>query len=154
MKLDTAIADRQTIAEGLSRLLADTYTLYLKTQNFHWNVTGPHFHSLHLLFELQYQELVTAIDFIAERIRALGVVAPGSYAQFSRLTSIKEETLQPQAMDMVRQLLADHETIIRLIRSLCDAFAAAKDEATHNLLTARIEAHEKAAWMLRTTGAQ
>ncbi len=140
---------RLQIAEGLSRLLADSYTLYLKTHNYHWNVTGPMFDSLHLLFERQYTELATAVDVIAERIRALGVKAPGSYAEFGKLTQIKEDASLPRAKDMIKHLLADQETIARSARSLFPAVDEAQDEPTADLLTQRMQIHEKNAWMLR-----
>lgn len=143
-------ADRKEIAEGLSRLLADSYTLYLKTHNFHWNVTGPMFNSLHTMFEGQYTELATAVDEIAERIRALGEPAPGSYAQFSELTVIAEETGSPAAEDMIRQLVEGQEAIARTARSVFPAVEKAGDEPTADLLTQRIQLHEKNAWMLRS----
>jgi len=154
-KLNTGIAaeDRKAIAEGLSRLLADSYTLYLKTHNYHWNVTGPQFPTLHALFESQYQELATAVDGIAERIRALGHPAPGSYKAFAALTSIEEANGARGAEDMVRDLLADHETVARTARSVFPAAEAGEDEATADLLTQRLLVHEKAAWMLRSTAA-
>lgn len=142
--------DRLAIADGLSRLLADTYTLYLKTHNFHWNVTGPMFNTLHLMFETQYTELATAVDEIAERIRALGVAAPGSYAQFSDRTSIEEETGVPPAEDMIAQLVKDQETVARTARSVFPVADAAGDEPTADLLTQRMQIHEKTAWMLRS----
>lgn len=152
MKIDIGISEesRTEIVTGLSALLADTYTLYLKTQNFHWNVTGPMFHSLHIIFEGQYTELAEAVDTIAERIRALGSPAPGSYAAFSQLTSIKEAVGQPAAKEMVEQLVLGQEAVIRLARSLYPAVGKVNDEATLDLLTTRIEVHEKAAWMLRS----
>ncbi len=152
MKIDIGIPEesRKEIVEGLSKLLADTYTLYLKTQNFHWNVTGPMFHSLHTMFEEHYTELAAAVDTIAERIRALGSPAPGSYVAFSELMSIKEEVGQPGAKEMVEQLVLGQEAVIRLARSLYPAVEEASDEATLDLLTVRIEVHEKAAWMLRS----
>lgn len=143
--------DRKAIAAGLSRLLADTYTLYLKTHNFHWNVTGPMFNSLHAMFELQYTELATAVDEIAERIRALGETAPGSYKQFAALTSIQEETDVPAAEEMIAQLMKDHETVARTARSVFPAADAANDEPTADILTQRMQVHEKTAWMLRAT---
>ena len=143
--------DRKAIAAGLSRLLADTYTLYLKTHNFHWNVTGPMFNSLHAMFELQYTELATAVDEIAERIRALGETAPGSYKQFAALTSIQEETDVPAAEEMVAQLMKDHETVARTARGVFPAADAANDEPTADILTQRMQVHEKTAWMLRAT---
>lgn len=141
--------DRQAIADGLSRLLADTYTLYLKTHNFHWNVTGPMFNTLHLMFETQYTELATAVDEIAERIRALGVAAPGSYAQFAERTGIAEETGVPAAQDMIAQLVKDQETVVRTAREVFPLADAAGDEPTADLLTQRMQIHEKTAWMLR-----
>jgi starvation-inducible DNA-binding protein len=143
-------ADRQQIAKGLSRLLADTYTLYLKTHNFHWNVTGPMFQTLHLMFETQYNELALAVDIIAERIRSLGVVAPGTYKQFVELSSIKEEDGVPKAQEMIFLLVQGQETVVRTARSLYDVAENAKDEATADLLTQRIQLHEKTAWMLRS----
>ena len=142
--------DREAIAAGLSRLLADTYTLYLKTHNFHWNVTGPMFNTLHLMFEQQYTELAAAVDEIAERIRALGVIAPGSYAQFAELTSIREETGSPSAEEMIAQLVKDQETVVRTARSVFPAAEAASDEPSADLLTQRMQIHEKTAWMLRS----
>jgi starvation-inducible DNA-binding protein len=142
--------DREAIAAGLSRLLADTYTLYLKTHNFHWNVTGPMFNTLHLMFEQQYTELALAVDAIAERIRALGMAAPGSYTQFARLTSIQEETGTPEAADMVRQLVADQETVARTAREVFPLVDQADDQPTADLLTQRMQTHEKTAWMLRS----
>jgi len=142
--------DRLAIADGLSRLLADTYTLYLKTHNFHWNVTGPLFNTLHLMFETQYTELATAVDEIAERIRALGVAAPGSYAQFAERTSVEEETGTPAAEDMIAQLVKDQETVARTARSVFPLADEAGDEPTADLLTQRMQIHEKTAWMLRS----
>ncbi|MCY4396621.1 MAG: DNA starvation/stationary phase protection protein [Rhodospirillaceae bacterium] len=152
MKIDIGIDDeaRKEIAGGLSRLLADTYTLYLKTHNFHWNVTGPMFNTLHLMFEQQYTELATAVDEIAERIRALGEAAPGSYSQYAALSSIGEETGVPSAEDMIRQLVADQEAVVRTARSVFPAAEAASDEPTADLLTQRMQVHEKTAWMLRS----
>jgi starvation-inducible DNA-binding protein len=152
MPIDIGISDelRQEIGEGLSRLLADTYTLYLKTHNFHWNVTGPLFNTLHLMFETQYTELALAVDLIAERIRALGLPAPGSYAQFAQLTSIREETGVPAAEDMIRQLVRDQEAVVRTARSIFPAVEKAGDEPTADLLTQRMQVHEKTAWMLRS----
>lgn len=141
---------RKTISEGLSHLLADTYTLYLKTHNFHWNVTGPLFQTLHTMFEEQYYELAEAVDLIAERIRALGFPAPGSYQQFEQLTSIKEETGVPNANAMIRQLMEGHEAVVRTARSRFPKVDEADDEATADLLTTRMETHEKTAWMLRS----
>ncbi len=141
---------RQHIGQGLSHLLADSYTLYLKTHNFHWNVTGPHFKSLHELFEAHYTELATAVDDIAERIRALGQPAPGSYAQFAKLTSIPEETGTPKWADMVKQLISAHEMVICTARDLIETVESAGDEVTLGLLGDRLSVHEKTAWMLRS----
>jgi starvation-inducible DNA-binding protein len=141
---------RKAIADGLSRLLADEYTLYLKTHNFHWNVKGPMFNTLHLMFEGQYTEAALAVDLVAERIRALGFPAPGSYSQYAQLSSVKEETGVPEATDMIQQLVADHETVTRTARSLFPLADAASDEPTADLLTQRMQLHEKTAWMLRS----
>lgn len=142
--------DRNSIVDGLSRLLADTYTLYLKTHNFHWNVTGPMFQTLHLMFETQYTELAMAVDLIAERIRALGSPAPGTYAEFARLSSIKEPDGVPSAQEMIRQLVQDQEAVVRTARSIFPAVGQAGDEPTADLLTQRMQVHEKTAWMLRS----
>ena len=142
--------DRKAIAEGLSRLLADTYTLYLKTHNFHWNVTGPMFQTLHLMFETQYNELALAVDLIAERIRALGYPAPGTYAAYSKLSSIKEEKGVPKAQDMIRLLVEGQEAVVRTARSIFPTVEKANDEPTADLLTQRMQIHEKTAWMLRS----
>ena len=152
MQIDIGISEelRQEIGTGLSRLLADTYTLYLKTHNFHWNVTGPLFNTLHLMFETQYTELALAVDQIAERIRALDLPAPGSYAQFAQLTSIREETSVPVAEEMIRQLVKDQEAVVRTARSIFAAVEKASDEPTADLLTQRMQVHEKTAWMLRS----
>lgn len=141
----------ETVVTGLNKLLADTYTLYLKTHNFHWNVTGPHFSSLHLMFEGQYTELALAVDAIAERIRTLGFPAPGSYATFAKLTTIREETRVPVANDMVAALAADQETIARSIQTLWPAVDDAGDQGTLDLLTQRLSIHEKTAWMLKSS---
>ncbi|MBM3596895.1 MAG: DNA starvation/stationary phase protection protein [Alphaproteobacteria bacterium] len=141
--------DRKKIADGLSRLLADSYTLYLKTHSYHWNVTGPMFNTLHLMFMEQYNELALAVDLVAERIRALGHPAPGSYAQYGKLTSIKESTSVPGATDMLRELVKGHETVARTARDVFPAAEKAGDEATCDLLTQRLQLHEKTAWMLR-----
>lgn len=143
-------ADRQKIAEGLSRLLADSYTLYLKTHNYHWNVTGPLFNTLHLMFETQYTELATAVDEIAERIRALGHPAPGSYKAFAKLTSIEEEEGAPSAEEMIRQLVLGQESVVRTARAVFPLAEKASDEPTADLLTQRMQVHEKNAWMLRS----
>jgi starvation-inducible DNA-binding protein len=142
--------DRRKIAEGLSRLLADSYTLYLKTHNYHWNVKGPLFNTLHQMFEVQYTELALAVDEIAERIRALGEPAPGSYKAYAQLTSIEEEDSVPEAEQMIRQLLKGQETVARTARSVINAAEAANDEPTADLLTQRMQVHEKNAWMLRS----
>jgi starvation-inducible DNA-binding protein len=142
--------DRREIAEGLSRLLADTYTLYLKTHNFHWNVTGPMFQTLHLMFETQYNELALAVDLVAERIRALGFPAPGTYTEFSRLSSIKEDEGTPGAQEMIRSLVRGQESVVRTARSIFPVVERANDEPTADLLTQRMQVHEKTAWMLRS----
>lgn len=143
-------ADRKKIAGGLSRLLADSYTLYLKTHNYHWNVKGPMFQTLHTMFETHYTELATAVDLIAERIRALGEKAPGSYMEFSELTSIKEESSWPGAEEMIKNLVESHEAVVRTARTVFPLVDEAKDEATADLLTQRMQIHEKTAWMLRS----
>ncbi|GAA4494886.1 Dps family protein [Pseudaeromonas paramecii] len=143
-------SDRLAIAEGLSRLLADTYTLYLKTHYYHWNVTGPMFNSLHLMFETQYNELALAVDMIAERIRSLGAKAPGTYQAFARLTVIPEDSEAPKAEQMIANLVAGQEAVVRTARSLFELVDGAQDEATADLLTQRIQLHEKTAWMLRS----
>ncbi len=150
MDIGISEQDRARIAEGLSRLLADSYTLYLKTHFFHWNVTGPMFQTLHLMFETQYNELALAVDQVAERIRALGHVAPGSYGDYARLTSISESQGVPKAQDMIRELVQAHETVCRTARSLFPLAKAAADEPTADLLTQRLQVHEKTAWMLRS----
>lgn len=152
MPIDIGISEehRAAIAEGLSRLLADTYTLYLKTHNYHWNVTGPMFNTLHLMFETQYNELALAVDLIAERIRALGHPAPGSYKAYARLTSIPEEDDQPNAEEMIRRLVAGQETVVRTARSVFPVAEQAGDQPTMDLLTERMQIHEKNAWMLRS----
>ncbi len=142
--------DRQEITKGLSKLLADSYTLYLKTHNYHWNVTGPQFNTLHQMFEGQYTELALAVDEIAERIRALGEPAPGSYKAFSALTSIEEEDGVPGAEEMVRELVKGQEAVARTARGAFAAADKASDEPTADLLTQRMQVHEKNAWMLRS----
>lgn len=142
--------DRLAIAEGLSHLLADTYTLYLKTHKFHWNVTGPMFQTLHLMFETQYTELALAVDLIAERIRALDVLAPGSYSEFAQLSSIEEESGTPNAQEMIQKLVEGQESVVRTARSLYPVVNTASDEPTADLLTQRLLVHEKNAWMLRS----
>jgi starvation-inducible DNA-binding protein len=141
---------RAQIAEGLSHLVADSYTLYLKTHNFHWNVTGSMFQTLHLLFETQYNELALAVDEIAERIRALGFPAPGSYKQFAQLTCITEETGVPNALAMIKQLIEGQEAVVRTARQMFALVEQANDQPTADLLTRRMELHEKNAWMLRS----
>ncbi len=153
MKINIGIKenDRKKIADGLSHLLADSYTLYLKTHNYHWNVTGPMFQTLHLMFEAQYTELALAVDLIAERIRALGFPAPGSYHEFAKLTSIKEEgDGVPNANEMIRRLVEGQEAVTRTARSLFPIVDKASDEPTADLLTQRMQIHEKNAWMLRS----
>ena len=150
--MDTGIAarDRTAIAAGLSRLLADNHTLYLKTHNFHWNVTGPMFNTLHLMFETQYNELWLANDLIAERIRSLGMPAPGTHAEYAKLASIQETPGQPRAEKMVRLLVEGNEAVARTARSIFPAAERANDEPTADLLTQRMQIHEKNAWMLRS----
>ena len=152
MQIDTGMTetDRKEIAEGLSKLLADSYTLYLKTHNFHWNVTGPMFQTLHLMFEGQYNELALAVDLVAERIRALGFPAPGTYVDFSRLSSIPEEQGVPPAQDMIRKLVKGHEAVVKTARSIFPSVEKASDQPTADLLTQRMQVHEKTAWMLRS----
>jgi starvation-inducible DNA-binding protein len=151
-RIDIGISenDRRKIAEGLGRLLADTYTLYLKTHNFHWNVTGPMFQTLHLMFEEQYNELAIAVDLIAERIRALGFPAPGSYREFMDATSIGDARSGLSATDMVRDLVEGQEAVVRTARSILPVVDKADDQPTIDLLTQRLQVHEKAAWMLRS----
>ena len=150
--MDTGISkkDRKEIAEGLSRLLADSYTLYLKTHNFHWNVTGPMFNTLHVMFMGQYTELWNALDLIAERIRALDFPAPGTYREFAKLTVIKESEGMPNATEMIRQLLAGQEAVVKTARSIFPVVNKAGDKASADLLTQRMQIHEKTAWMLRS----
>ena len=152
MDINTGIATehRTIIAEGLSRLLADSYTLYLKTHNFHWNVTGPMFQTLHTMFEQEYSELALAVDEVAERIRALGHPAPGSYAAFAKLSSIDEAEGVPAAHEMIAQLVAGHEAVAATARSVFPAAEKGNDEVTADLLTQRMQVHEKTAWMLRS----
>lgn len=142
--------DREKIAAGLSKVLADSYMVYLKTHNYHWNVTGQLFHSLHEQFEQQYTELAEAVDVIAERIRALGYRAPGSFREFSEITSIEEDNEHPDALEMVRKLAVDNETILRTAREALPACEAASDEASIDMLTHRLDVHSKTAWMLRS----
>lgn len=151
-RIDIGIStsDREKIAKGLSALLADSYTLYLMTHNFHWNVTGPMFNTLHVMFMEQYTEQWNALDTIAERIRALGIAAPGTYKEFVKLASIKEVEGTPKALDMVRHLVAAQEATARTARKLFPLVDAANDQPTADLLTQRLEVHEKTAWMLRS----
>jgi starvation-inducible DNA-binding protein len=152
MKIDVGIdaKDRERLAGELGKLLADSYTLYLESHNFHWNVTGPMFQTLHLMFEGHYTELATAVDLIAERIRALGHPAPGTYAAFTRLSSISEVDGVPPAEEMIRILVDGHEAVIRTARSTAKLAEAAGDQATADLATQRLQVHEKTAWMLRS----
>ena len=151
INIGIADKDRAAIAKGLSKLLADTYTLYLTTHNFHWNVTGPMFNSLHAMFMAQYTELWTAVDPLAERIRALGHPAPGSYAQFSKLSSVPDAPASPpKAMEMVRILVEGHEAVARTARAIFPLVDKAGDEPTADLLTQRLTVHEQTAWMLRS----
>ncbi len=152
MAIDIGIndKDRAKITDALSRMLADSYILYLKTHNFHWNVTGPMFQTLHLMFMGQYTELWNALDLIAERIRALGYPAPGSYKRYVELATIKEEEGVPSAHDMIRQLVAGQEAVARTARAAFKVADAADDQPTADLLTQRMEIHEKNAWMLRS----
>ena len=152
-KIDIGIneKDRKAIAQGLSKLLADTYTLYLTTHNFHWNVTGPMFNTLHTMFMMQYTELWNAVDPIAERIRSLGFAAPGSYAQFTKLSSLSDVPENPpKALEMVRVLVKGHEAVARTARATFALAANADDQPTADLLTQRLDVHEKTAWMLRS----
>lgn len=153
MSLNIGIKDnkKQETAEQLGRLLAETYTLYLKTHKYHWNVTGPMFQTLHLMFEEHYNALALAVDEIAERIRVMGVKTPGSYSEFSKLSTVKEDpTMDTQAEDMIKNLLNDHETITRTAKDILPSLDDANDEGTNSLLGARIEYHEKTAWMLKS----
>jgi len=145
-----SVKDRKQLADGLSRLLADTYTLYLKTHNFHWNVTGPMFQTLHLMFETHYNELALAVDLIAERIRALGHVAPASYRAYAKLSTIREEEGVPAATAMIRSLMKGHEAVAKTARAVFPVADAANDQPTADLLTQRLQIHEKTAWMLRS----
>ncbi len=151
MNIDIGISDtqRKTIADGLSKVLADSYSLYIKTHNYHWNVTGPQFNALHTMFEEQYTELAQAIDEIAERIRALGHLAPGSYGEFAKLTSIQDGDSSHDADTMVRDLVEDQETVVRICREVFPVVEAAEDQPSADLLTIRMQVHEKTAWMLR-----
>lgn len=151
-KIDIGIAEpeRKKIADGLSKLLADTYTLYLKTQNFHWNVTGPMFQPLHSMFEGQYINLAEAVDLIAERIRALGFLAPATYKEFSKLTSIEEQTGDISADNMIKALILGQEAVDKTARALLPVVDKVNDQVTIDLLTQRMQYHEKTAWMLRS----
>jgi len=142
--------DRQRLADGLAKLLADSYTLYLKTHNFHWNVKGPMFQTLHLMFEQHYTELAMAVDLVAERIRALGHPAPGTYSAYAKLSSIPETDGVPQALDMVKLLVEAHEAVIRTARNVVSLAEETRDQATADLGTQRLQLHEKTAWMLRS----
>lgn len=152
MMLETGIPEdsRKKISRGLAELLSDSYMLYVKTHNFHWNVTGPQFQTLHTMFEEQYTELAEAIDELAERIRALGEFAPGSFTEFSNLAEVKECSEVPSANEMIKNLVDSHETLIRRARTVIPIADEAHDEATADLVTARIQTHEKTAWMLRS----
>jgi starvation-inducible DNA-binding protein len=150
INIGIAEKDRRKIADGLSHMLADSYTLYLKTHNFHWNVTGPMFQTLHLMFMTQYTEIWNAVDLIAERIRALGYPAPGSYKEFAALTSIKDSSGNVTAKDMIRQLVEGQEAVVRTARGALPVAEKAGDQPTVDLLSARMEVHEKNAWMLRS----
>lgn len=152
MKINIGISaeDREKIVEGLSHLLADSYTLYLMTHNFHWNVTGPQFNTLHTMFMQQYTEQWNALDIIAERIRSLGFPAPGTYKQFMKLTSIEEVQDVPKAEEMIRLLVNAHETVARTARSIFNIVEQANDQPTADILTQRLNVHEKTAWMLRS----
>jgi starvation-inducible DNA-binding protein len=150
INIGISASDRKEIVGSLSKLLADTYTLYLKTHNFHWNVTGPMFQTLHLMFETQYNELALAVDLIAERIRALGAPAPGSYREFSQLSSIKEAQGVTKAQDMIRELVEGQEAVVRTAREAFVVVEKANDQPTADLLTQRMQIHEKTAWMLRS----
>lgn len=151
-KMDIGISEinRKEVAGGLSKLLADTYTLYLKTHNFHWNVEGPMFQTLHIMFMGQYTEMWNALDLIAERIRALGHYAPGSYSEFIKLSSIKESKAVPKAAKMIEELIQGHEAVIKTTRSIFNSAEKAKDQTTMDVLTQRLDIHEKTAWMLRS----
>jgi starvation-inducible DNA-binding protein len=152
MQIDIGIEskNRATIAHALAGVQADTYTLYLKTHNYHWNVTGPMFQTLHLMFETHYNELWTAVDLVAERIRSLGFPAPGTYRQFAALTAIQEDDGIPKAEEMIRKLVQGHETVARTARSAFKLAEEVHDQVTCDLLTQRMQVHEKTAWMLRS----
>ena len=150
MNIGISEKDRKLVCKGLSKLLSDSYLLYLKTQNYHWNVTGPQFQALHLLFEKQYQDLALAVDTIAERIRALGEFAPGSFTAFCKMTSIKEEIGIPTAEEMIQNLVQGHEAVVTTARETISLTDACEDDVTADLLVERMNVHEKAAWMLRS----
>jgi starvation-inducible DNA-binding protein len=150
MNIGLSKGERKKLADGLSRVLADTYSLYLKTQNFHWNVTGPKFLSLHTIFEQQYRQLAEATDLLAERIRALGFLAPATFSQFLELTSIREDRVVHKADEMIALLVQGHEAVVRGMQSLYPLTEDAHDDATHDVLARRVEEHEKSAWMLRS----
>ena len=152
MKIDIGISDahRKNIAEGLKTLLSDTFMLYLKTHGYHQNVTGPMFDTLHKMFMAQYTELWNAVDPIAERIRSLGFLAPGTFAEMSKLTNVKEDAKVPKAQDMIKNVIQGHETVIKTAREIFDVAEKGKDQATMDLLTQRLDVHEKTAWMLRS----
>ena len=150
ISIGIARKDREAVARHLSKLLADTYSLYLKTHSFHWNITGPQFNSLHTMFETQYNELWLAADEVAERIRTLDVFAPGSYSQFGKLSSVREEPGVPEWKEMVNQLVEGHEIVAHTARAAIKVADKADDEGTADMLTGRLKAHEKTAWMLRS----
>jgi len=150
VEIGISVQDRQRLADGLAKLLADSYTLYLKTHNFHWNVKGPMFQTLHLMFEQHYTELAMAVDLVAERIRALGHPAPGTYSAYAKLSSISETDGVPDALDMVKLLVEGHEAVIRTARNLVTLAEEVRDQATADLGTQRLQLHEKTAWMLRS----
>ena len=151
VKIGIEDADRREIADGLARLLADSYSLYLKSHNYHWNVTGPMFRSLHLMFEEHYLELADAVDVVAERIRALGFPAPATFSEYRTLSAIEAKEGVPEAMEMVRDLVVGHETVARTAREVVGIAENGGDIATADLATARVEVHDKTAWMLRAT---
>ena len=150
IQIGISSADRETVSAALSNMMADTYSLYLQTHNFHWNVEGPMFNTLHLMFETQYNELWLAVDAVAERIRSLGFYAPGTYHELTKLTSIEEVTGVPAAMDMISYLVKGHEAVTRTARTAFQAADKAGDESTADLMTQRLQIHEKTAWMLRS----
>jgi len=151
VNIDLSAQQREALCEGLQQVLADSYTLLGKTHGFHWNVVGPQFHSLHEMFEEQYRDLQEAVDEIAERIRALGFVSPGSLSQFLKVTSIEDEHQAPSAPEMIRQLIADNETIVRACRGVVRVCHDTGDTVTEDLMNQRLRVHEKAAWMLRAS---